>query len=72
MTDALAKARKGCLGYGCSRAARCGLYIQRIADTRAIRPWMSSTPGEQCDHWQPAPDLDHPPAQPAALDRGIA
>lgn len=42
MADPLVKSRKVCLGYFCDRAARCGLYIQRIADTRPIRQWMSS------------------------------
>lgn len=70
--DPLVKARKVCLGYFCDRAARCGLYIQRVADTRPIRHWMSSHVGADCHHFIAAPDLDHPAAQEPDLEGGIA
>lgn len=72
MADPLVKSRKVCLGYFCDRAARCGLYIQRIADTRPIRQWMSSQVGADCHHWVPAPDLDHPPTAQTETDGGLA
>ncbi len=70
----VAKATKVCLGYGSDRAARCALYIQRIGDLRPVRHWQSPKTGHACDHWQPAEDLDHPPAgtaQAADLDGGL-
>lgn len=72
MDDAILKARKACLGYFCARAARCALYIQRIADTRPIRPWMPADVGDDCHHFIAAPDLDHPRAEPADLEGGLA
>lgn len=65
------KARKVCLGYFCARAARCGLYIQRISDTRPIRPWMSDKTGEDCHHFTAATDIDRP-VMAADLEGGIA
>lgn len=70
--DPLVKARKVCLGYHCTRAARCALYIQRITDTRPIRHWMPSDVGDDCHHFIAAPDLDHPAAAPADLEGGLA
>lgn len=70
--DAVLKPRKACLGYFCTRAARCGLYIQRIADTRPVRPWMPREVGDDCHHFLAAPDLDHPPPLPADLEGGLA
>ncbi len=66
------KARKVCLGYFCGRAARCGLYIQRVNDTQAIRPWRPSPVGDDCHHFIEAPDLDHLQVQPADLEGGLA
>ncbi|MFI0609835.1 MAG: hypothetical protein ACH37Z_18320 [Anaerolineae bacterium] len=74
MNDAIVKARKVCPGYGCTLAARCGLYIQRVTDTRPIRLWMPPSVGKDCHHFIDAPDLDHPPAgaaQAAELDGGL-
>lgn len=72
MDDAILKARKACRGYSCNLAARCGLYIKRVTDTRPIRPWMPSAVGDACHHFIEAPDLDHPRAEPADLEGGLA
>ena len=72
MNDAIVKARKACLGYHCDRAARCALYIQRIADTRPLRQWMPGKVGVDCHHFIEAPDLDHPSPAEADLEGGLA
>lgn len=71
-TDALGKARKACLGYFCPRAARCGLYIQRVTDTRPVRPWMSRQVGDDCHYFVADLDLDHSAPQAADLEGGLA
>ena len=64
------KARKACIRKDCNLRHICKLHIYQVRGLTSVRSWISPKHSHDCDHFQPAPDIDVA-MRDGTLDGGI-